>query len=234
MSTAADSRDTSTSAAGPSQVTVPEVSQEWLDEAAKPALVEWLQQHAERSLLRKFSLADVASTQCKHVSRADLIKLVKQVIDTPQAALEFIPFIEQNMKENETFIFYLQWTGNEEQLMLLNKGIEHACYDDIYGDCSIVTMDINTKIPESAVDIHKRIQSLNGYHKMFTKCIGTFTCPYNEETIESLDEFQMATLLDQTFYSCKIETMFSGYRNPYVELLQGRITREEYERLKDE
>lgn len=144
--------------------------------------------------------------------------------------LEFVPFIEKNTKENETFVFYLQWTGNEEQLTLLNKAIEKACYDDIYGDCSIVTMDINTKIPESAVDIHTRIQSLNGYHKMFTKCIGKFHCP---DDIDSTDEYEMATLLDETFYSCKIKKMFSGYRNPYVELLEGLITREEYERIKN-
>ena len=27
--------------------------------------------------------------------------------------LEFVMFLEQNHKENELFIFYLQWTGNE-------------------------------------------------------------------------------------------------------------------------
>jgi hypothetical protein len=147
--------------------------------------------------------------------------------------LEFVPFIEKNTKENETFVFYLQWTGNEEQLTLLNKAIEKACYDDIYGDYSMVTMDIDIKIPESAVDIHKRIGSFNGYHKMFTKCVGKFRCPFDIETIDSTDECEMATLLDSFFFCCRIQKMFSGYRNPYVELLEGLITREEYERIKN-
>jgi hypothetical protein len=124
--------------------------------------------------------------------------------------LEFVPFIEKNTKENETFVFYLQWTGNEEQLTLLDEAIRKSCCHFMDGDYSLVTMDINVKIPESAVDIHTKLKHFNAFHNLFTKCTGTFSCPITREIIDSKDEYEIASYLDEIFYTCKIMKMFSN------------------------
>jgi hypothetical protein len=120
---------------------------------------------------------------------------------------EFVMFFEKNHKENELFIYYLQWNGNEEELTKLNTILSKALYDDMYGDYSFVMMDINTKIPESAVDIHCKVRDPNGYWKLFTKCTGKFIYPFDEEDLEE-DEYELATLMNLTFRSCKITKMF--------------------------
>jgi hypothetical protein len=125
--------------------------------------------------------------------------------------LEFVAFIEYNTKENETFIFYLQWTDNEDQLTLLAEATRKAIADDMYGDFGMFIMDIGVKIPESAVDVHKKITTFNGYHEMFTKCTGKFISPITREQINSIDEYEMAKLLDDIFFSTRIKRMFSDY-----------------------
>jgi hypothetical protein len=129
-----------------------------------------------------------------------------------EAPLEFVIFYEKNYKANEIFIFYLQWTGNEEELTNLQKFTTKALYDDMYGDYSSVYIDLSTKIPESAVDIHCKLRDMNGHHRLFTKCTGKFRCPFDEED-EKRDEYEMATLMDETFYSCHIKDYFYKPKN---------------------
>jgi hypothetical protein len=139
-------------------------------------------------------------------------------------AREFVAFIEQNHKENETFVFYLQWTGNEDALTRLEESVENAMYDDMDGDYSSFSMDTSVKLTEDAVKQMCRLKKFGTYSRMFTKCTGVFKCPFDERV--SAEE------LDSIFYACKIERMFSEYRNLYSELLNGKITKEEYIKLK--
>jgi hypothetical protein len=147
---------------------------------------------------------------------------------------QFITILEKNRKENEVFFYYCQWTGNEMTLSLLKKAIERANYEYMDGDYISLEIDA-TLLPESLVDIHKNLfRGSNNYHRMFTKCTGTFTCPLSEKEIESLDEYQIVELINDVFYGCRIPTMFSNYRNWYAELVSGKITKEEYEARKIE
>jgi hypothetical protein len=147
------------------------------------------------------------------------------------SSLEFVTFIEKNHKENETFIFFLQWTGNEAELRLLERATKEALLDDMSGDYVEVHLDTSARLCEATVDQMCCVKDTNNYNRMFTKCTGTFKCPLTEEEIETEDEYLLARTLDESFYSCKIEKMFSNYRNYYAELLQGKITREQYEEL---
>jgi hypothetical protein len=142
--------------------------------------------------------------------------------------MTFIRFTEKNHKEHETFHFYLQWNGNEEALTLLQKIVDKSDDSEMYGDCSTFTMDSTKQFTEEEVNLFCKLPCSNDYHGMFTKCTGTFYCPFQ---MEDLLTDNTALLLDETFYPCKIERMFSEYRNYYEELLNGKITREEYERL---
>lgn len=122
--------------------------------------------------------------------------------------MEFVTFIEKNTKENETFVYYLQWTGNEEILTRLDRLINGASYETFYGDHSIVGLDISVKIPESSVDIHCEInETINLYHNLFTKCVGKCTLTITDEEIEK-NKYEKADILDCMFYPCKITTMF--------------------------
>jgi len=66
--------------------------------------------------------------------------------------MNFITFKEKNNKENETFIFFLQYDGNEEQLNKLNNIISKTDFSDLYEDCSRFEIDIKTMISEASVN----------------------------------------------------------------------------------
>jgi hypothetical protein len=116
---------------------------------------------------------------------------------------------EKNTKENETFIHYIQWNDNEEALKLLEKVLNMADYDDIYGG-DIVMLSLSTKIhfTEDAVNQHCAVKDdLNSYYSMFTKYNGKFKCPFNDDdTLEN--PFAIAEKIQYIFYSCNIRTMF--------------------------
>lgn len=124
--------------------------------------------------------------------------------------VEFVAFFEKNHKENEVFMFYLQWTGNETELTKLETFVSKANYEYMYGGhFSQVSMDLSVKLPESVVDMHCKVKCpMNDYYRMFTKCKGKFYCPFDSED-EELDEFELAKRMDETFYSTRIRNMFS-------------------------
>ena len=135
---------------------------------------------------------------------------INEVFDLPPfpAPSEFVMFMERNHKENEMFCFYLQWNGNEEALTKLANFINQALYDDMIGDYSEVSIDIDTKIPESAVDLHCKIHDMNCFSRMFQKCVGQFKYPLDGYDPDKLDEIEIAKLCDETFFTCRISRMF--------------------------
>ena len=118
--------------------------------------------------------------------------------------------LEHNHKENETYVFYCQWTGNEEELEMLAKVIETAeC--ELSGDYSSFEVS-RIKIPESAVDAHVKIQEFGCYIHMFQKCEGTFLCPEF-----SNDPFEKAARLDDLYYLGRLREDFSETRKRLLE-----------------
>ena len=116
---------------------------------------------------------------------------------------------EKNTKEHETFIYYIQWNGNEDSLKLLEKVLNHANYDDIYGG-DIVMLRLSTKVhfTEDAVNQHCAVvNDLNDYHSMFSKYNGKFVCPFNDDDALE-DPFIIAEKIQYIFYSCNIHKMF--------------------------
>jgi hypothetical protein len=134
------------------------------------------------------------------------ISFPKMSAESAESA-EFVVFYEKNHKENELFIFYLQWTGNEEELTKLHKFVSKARYDDMDGDYSQVKLDLSVKLPQSAVDLHCRLHDMNNYFNLFTKVTGMFKCPFGEKD-EDMDEYETAKRIDEIFYSCNIRDMF--------------------------
>ena len=119
--------------------------------------------------------------------------------------MEYITFIENNHKENEMFVFYLQYTGNEEALHRLNTIVSQADFSDMYGDYSTFMMDITTRISEDAVNQHIKL-NYGCYAPMFQKVNGIFTLPYqfDEDTPMRL----YAEILDNYFFGNRIDRYF--------------------------
>lgn len=127
----------------------------------------------------------------------------------------FVIISEKNHKENETFLFYVQLDGNETQLTQLSSILERADYDELYGgDFSEVHIHLETRLPEELVDgiinTHRKM-SIYNYYNMFTKCTGTFKCPF-DESVNDKDAYEIARNVDEIFYSAKIEEMFRALR----------------------
>lgn len=120
--------------------------------------------------------------------------------------MEYLVIFETNHKENETFVHYCQWTGNEAELIKLIGYIGEADYEELYGgDYSSVTAAMNKRIPEAAVDAHVGLDDPNGYDAMFQKHKGTFLCPYfededEESTPDDQRPYEIAKWLDEMFY----------------------------------
>lgn len=68
-------------------------------------------------------------------------------------------------------IFYIQWNGNEDALTMMHEFIRD--------DFQTASLKLNTKIPESVVNIHCDI---NG--GIFKKCIGSFKLDNDIEDLE--------------------------------------------------
>jgi hypothetical protein len=103
--------------------------------------------------------------------------------------MEFIIIFETNHKEEEMFIHYCQWTGNEVELRKFIKYIKEANFWELDGsDHSSLAAATNKRIPESAVDAHIGLRDPNGYDHMFQKHVGKFTCPNLDDDDDGRDE----------------------------------------------
>ncbi len=117
--------------------------------------------------------------------------------------MEYILVLEHNKKEEETYLLYCQYTGNEEEMEKLIQVIESSDPEDLHGDVAL--FEVSRKlIPEAAVDAHVNIKNFGSWIHMFQKCEGTFTCPEFSE-----DPYQKARELDDYFYHGKLREKFS-------------------------
>jgi hypothetical protein len=102
--------------------------------------------------------------------------------------MEYITILEFNTKERETFIHYVQWTGNEEALTRFYNKMEKRKFTyELRGDSSTFEMDISVKFTEEMVDRHCLLP-YGSFMEMFNKYKGTFQEPDEEITYEWLDD----------------------------------------------
>ena len=118
--------------------------------------------------------------------------------------MEYITFIENNHKENEMFIFFLQYNGNEEMLTKFHEFLSSANYD-MYGDYSDFQMDIKNKLSESTVNQMIKLQ-YGSYSQMFQKINGKFSFWILDET--EMDPEKKGHILDKYLFGCKISAYF--------------------------
>ena len=121
----------------------------------------------------------------------------------------YVTFIEYCRKDNLVRMHYLQHNGNEEELTkfynYVNQAVE-AGYE-LGGDLSSFDMNLDTLIPEEAVDLHTTLND-NPYVR-FSKLDGTFECPISEDDIEGTNSDDLAIILDERLYRGDIRYYFS-------------------------
>lgn len=120
--------------------------------------------------------------------------------------MQFITFQEKNQKENETFLFFLQYTDNEEALNKLAYYIKKADTDDFYGDFSTFEIDTSVKLSKTTVEEIRHV-NLGTFGPLFTVCKGKFS--FDESDFINLDITQLAFKLNELYYSCGISDYFS-------------------------
>ena len=121
----------------------------------------------------------------------------------------YVAFIENCRKDNLIHIYYLQHNGNEEELTKLYNYVNQAVETgyELGGDLSSFDMNLDTLIPEEAVDLHTRLND-NPYVRFF-KLDGTFECPISEDDIEGTNSDDLAYILDERLYRGDIRYYFS-------------------------
>ena len=116
--------------------------------------------------------------------------------------MKFVTFKEINMKENESFIFFLQYDNNEEKLKELSEIIKSADTSDLSGDFSKFEMDI-ALLSESTVNELGNVD-LGYYGPTFNVCRGDFTLCM--DVFNNVDD--LALRLDEFFYAFQITKHF--------------------------
>ena len=121
----------------------------------------------------------------------------------------YVAFIEYCRKDNLTRIYYLQYNANEEELTKFYNYVHQAVETGygLGGDLSSFDMNLDTLIPEEAVDLHTTLNE-NPYVK-FSKLDGTFKCPISEENIDGTNSNDLAYILDEHLYCGQIRCYFS-------------------------
>jgi len=134
--------------------------------------------------------------------------------------MKFVTFQERNRKENETFIFFLQYDNNEEMLRELHDVINASDFSEMDGDYSEFSMDCVNILSESTVRELKSVD-LGHYGPLFTVCKGEFN--FSTKDFWKLDSHEKAVKLDELFYSYQITKYFKKQSND--------IDKEQFEKI---
>ena len=119
--------------------------------------------------------------------------------------MKFVIFRENNKKENESFIFFLQYDNNEEMIHKLEEIINSTDFSYMDGDYSSFEINTSNKLSEQTVNELTSIK-IGSFYSMFTACRGKFNFNYGD--FEVLTDTEKASKLDELFYACRIVNFF--------------------------
>jgi hypothetical protein len=119
---------------------------------------------------------------------------------------KYIMFLEKNQKEDDHFIFYLQFNGNEGEIAKLKNVVDTADYEELNGDVSYFYINTDNLISQKSVDEHIANKSFGNWAKMFQVCTGIMT--FDDEEYRDLSPYEIARKLDEDFYHCGIKDLF--------------------------
>lgn len=100
---------------------------------------------------------------------------------------EFVKLTEKNEHECETWVFWLQYTGNEKEIAKLDALLKDWQANSRYDVDQ--TLDLTPLVGEQVVDILVEYTP-EGYMSYFNKVTGTFTCPEDPGLDEVTEEWE--------------------------------------------
>lgn len=108
----------------------------------------------------------------------------------------FIPFVEENEHEGESWTFWLQYNGNETELI----GLAEQLHEDRFEVEPAYSLDLSDVEDEEVVE-RMCLRARMGYNPSDMMVRGKFTCPDIPPTTEALDDL---------FYKGRITDHFKG------------------------
>jgi hypothetical protein len=121
---------------------------------------------------------------------------------------QFVILHEFNYKENESFIYFMQYTDNEENINILAEIISTAIFDNIGGDYIKFEIDCNNYVSEKTVDEIIKC-NFGSYFNMFSKLTGKMENLFFLENT-NMNGYEKANLLDTMFFGNKIIKLFAN------------------------
>ena len=119
----------------------------------------------------------------------------------------YVMFMEKNLKENDNFIFYLQYNGNEQEIAKLKNVVDTADFSELWGDVSHFYIDTDNLISQFSVDEHVVNKTFGTWGPMFQACNGKMT--FDDEEYRDLSPIALAKKLDADFYHCRVKDLFT-------------------------
>lgn len=121
--------------------------------------------------------------------------------------MQFVLLHEFNSKENESFIYFMQYTGNEETMASFADFISKADYDDMGGDYVKFEIDTENKVSENTADEMIKC-NFGSYSYMFSKLTGTMANTFAEDMDENMEGHEIAMQLSDKFFGNRISALF--------------------------
>jgi hypothetical protein len=133
---------------------------------------------------------------------------MQKEVQTGEVDMKFILLHEFNTKENESFIYFMQYTGNEETIASFSEFISKADYGNLEGG-EYVKFEIDSKnlVSENTADEMIKC-NFGSYSCMFSKLTGKMVDPFNEYSVEDMEGDEIATLLNDEFFGNRITKLF--------------------------
>jgi hypothetical protein len=133
---------------------------------------------------------------------------MQKEVQTGEVDKKFVLLHEFNTKELESFIYFMQYTGNEKTIASFAKFISKADYDNMDGG-EYVKFEIDTKnlVSENTADEMIKC-NFGSYSYMFSKLTGKMEDPFNGDSAEDMEGHEIATVLNDEFFGNRITKLF--------------------------
>jgi hypothetical protein len=133
---------------------------------------------------------------------------MQKEVQTGEVDMKFILLHEFNTKENESFIYFMQYTGNEETIASFSEFISKADYGNLEGG-EYVKFEIDSKnlVSENTADEMIKC-NFGSYSYMFSKLTGKMVDPFYGDSSEDMEGDEIATLLNDEFFGNRITKLF--------------------------
>jgi len=133
---------------------------------------------------------------------------MQENVQTGGVDKKFVLLHEYNTKENESFVYFMQYTGNEETIASFADFLSKADYDNMDGG-EYVKFEIDTKnfVSENTADEMIKC-NFGSYNYMFSKLTGKMVSPFHGDSSEDMEGEKIATLLNDKFFGNRITKLF--------------------------